>query len=74
MDTQQLGKSLKKGMPAPAYLVAGEEDVLVDRALLMITDRVLSEVQSEEFSLSRLDGKTTSASLQCIQGDRTRWW
>jgi DNA polymerase-3 subunit delta len=61
VDTQQLAKSLKKDKPAPLYLVAGEESVLVDRALSMITDRVLAEVRSQDFSLTRLDGKTTSA-------------
>jgi DNA polymerase-3 subunit delta len=61
VDTQQLNRKLKKGKPAPAYLVAGEESVLVDRALELITSRVLDEAQSDDFSLTRLDGKTTSA-------------
>lgn len=62
MDMQQLAKSLKKAKPAPLYLVAGEESVLVDRALAMITDRVLADSQAQDFSLTRLDGKTASAS------------
>ncbi len=56
-----MAKSLKKAQPASLYLVAGEESVLVDRALTLITDRVLAEVRSEDFSLTRLDGKTASA-------------
>jgi DNA polymerase-3 subunit delta len=61
MDTQQLVKALKKAKPASLYLVAGEESVLVDRALALITERVLAEAQAQDFSLTRLDGKTTSA-------------
>ena len=61
MDAKQLSKNLKKGRPAPAYVVAGEESVLVDRALALITSRVLDEARSDDFSLTRLDGKTTSA-------------
>jgi DNA polymerase-3 subunit delta len=63
MDTGKLNKALEKGPPAPAYLVAGEEDALVDRAIGLITQRVLRESggPGEDFSLTRLDAKTSCA-------------
>lgn len=63
MDVTELARSLAKKGPAPAYLVAGEEDALVDRAVAAITDRVLSGGQrgAGDFSLTRLDGKTCKA-------------
>ena len=61
MDTLKLARQLKKGRPAPVYLVAGEEGALVDRALNQITDKVLSESNSADLALTRLDGKGASA-------------
>lgn len=61
MDPQQLERSLKKGKPAPVYLVAGEEDALVDRALESITARVLAGTADSDFARTSLDGKKTNA-------------
>jgi len=61
MEIAQLTRELKKTNPAPIYLVAGQEGALVDRALAMITQRVLADVQSADFALTRLEGKSTSA-------------
>ncbi len=65
MNVTQLQKSLEKSDPLPVYLVSGEEGALIDRALELITSRVLSGVGSgagsAEFALSRLDGGSASA-------------
>ncbi len=61
MDTAKLAKALAKGAPAATYLVAGEEQSLVDRALEMISARVLSEAGANDFAMSRLDGRSCSA-------------
>lgn len=62
MDLSKLARELSKGEPAATYLLTGEEDALVDRALQMITDRILSKSAAADFSLTRLDGKTCDAS------------
>ncbi|HUU02685.1 MAG TPA: DNA polymerase III subunit delta [Myxococcota bacterium] len=65
MNITQLQKSLSKSEPATVYLVSGEEGALVDRALDLITERVLSGAGSgagsAEFALSRLDAGSASA-------------
>lgn len=61
MDIQQLESSLKKSGPAPVYLVAGEEDALVDQALQAITARVLDSATSTDFAQTSLDGRKSSA-------------
>ena len=40
VDTAQLIKGLKKEV-APVYLIAGDEDALIDRALAAITETCL---------------------------------
>lgn len=61
MDTTQLARTLKKDRPASTYLVAGEEQSLVDRALALISSRILAEAGSSDFALTRLDGRSCSA-------------
>lgn len=61
MDIQQLERSLKKSQPAPVYLLSGEEDALVDRALDSITAKVLQSAADPDFARTTLDGKKTDA-------------
>ncbi|MBW2700954.1 MAG: DNA polymerase III subunit delta [Deltaproteobacteria bacterium] len=61
MDTRKLAQSLKKGNPASLYLIAGEEGALVDRALDILSSKILSGKGSDDFSYSRFDGRTASA-------------
>ena len=61
MNLAQLTKALEKSPPRPVYLVAGEEEALVDRAVDLISQKVLAEVREREFALTRLDGATASA-------------
>jgi len=60
MDATKLARSLSKGTPAAVYLVAGEEQSLVDRSLALISERVLAEGGSSDFALTRMDGRSCS--------------
>jgi DNA polymerase-3 subunit delta len=61
VDIQGLQRSLKKSRPAPVYLVAGEEDALVDKALHSIVARVLDSAAASDFARTNLDGRKSSA-------------
>jgi DNA polymerase III subunit delta len=61
MNLAQLGKALTKGELAPAYLIAGEEEALLERALKMVMTRALSARGASDLSVSRLEGKGASA-------------
>ncbi|MBN2494169.1 MAG: DNA polymerase III subunit delta [Deltaproteobacteria bacterium] len=56
-----LARAMAKGKPAGCYLVAGEEEALVDRALEIIREGIFGERGPDEFSFSRLDGRGASA-------------
>ncbi len=60
MNTAQLIKGLKKDV-APVYLIAGDEDALIDRALAAISETVLSGQRSRDFAFTRFEGRNTSA-------------
>ncbi len=60
VDTAQLIKGLKKDI-APVYLIAGDEDALIDRALAAISESVLSGQRSRDFAFTRFEGRNTSA-------------
>ncbi|HSA22179.1 MAG TPA: DNA polymerase III subunit delta [Myxococcota bacterium] len=61
MDLVQLGKALKKGELASTYLLAGEEEALLERALKQVMARALSAKGASDLSVSRLEGKGASA-------------
>jgi DNA polymerase-3 subunit delta len=56
-----LVRELSKGKVFSVYLLCGEEDALVSRALDLISERVLESGSASDFSLTRLDAKSTSA-------------
>jgi DNA polymerase-3 subunit delta len=60
MDTNQLAREIKKTI-APVYLLAGEESILIDRALDLVTKHILENESSADFALSKLDGKSATA-------------
>ena len=60
VDTAQLIQGLKKDV-APVYLIAGDEDALIDRALAAISETVLSGQRSRDFAFTRFEGRNTSA-------------
>jgi DNA polymerase-3 subunit delta len=60
VDTAQLIKNLKKEV-APVYLIAGDEDALIDRALAAITTTVLSDQRSSDFAFTRFEGRNATA-------------
>ncbi|MCH7867566.1 MAG: DNA polymerase III subunit delta [Myxococcales bacterium] len=59
MKTSELDKELAKGKIRPAYLLAGEEPLLRDDALLAVRSAVL-DGSADDFNLDRLDGRSTS--------------
>ena len=59
MKGSELGKELSKGKLRPAYLLAGEEPLLRDDALLSVRTAVL-DGSADDFNLDRLDGRSTS--------------
>jgi DNA polymerase-3 subunit delta len=59
MKGSELSKELKKGNLRSAYLLAGEEPLLRDVALLAVRSAVL-DGSADDFNLDRLDGRTTS--------------
>ncbi len=61
MDLAQLGKALARGELAPVYLISGEEDALVERALGAVVERALAAKGASDLALSRLEGKGASA-------------
>ena len=61
MDPRKLVGELKKGTPTATYLVAGEEDALVDRALSELTAQVLAGSKAPDLACSRFDGRGAAA-------------
>lgn len=59
MKGSELEKELAKGRLRSAYLLAGEEPLLRDDALLAIRSAVL-DGSADDFNLDRLDGRTTT--------------
>ena len=59
MKTSELDKELAKGKIRPAYLLAGEEPLLRDDALLAVRSAVL-DGSADDFNLDRLDGRSIS--------------
>lgn len=61
MKGSELSKELAKGNVRPAYLLAGEEPLLRDDALLAVRSAVL-DGSADDFNLDRLDGRSLSLS------------
>ncbi len=61
MDVTELARQLRADEPAAAYLICGEEGALVDRALGLISERVLAAAAQPDLALTRLDGRDSTA-------------
>lgn len=61
MDFFTLKKKLTRGRPAPVYLVVGEEDELVERAVAAIGERLQRESGGGQLERERIEGAGADA-------------
>lgn len=61
MDFFSLQKKLARGQPAPVYLVVGEEEELVERAVAAISERLLRHGDGQQLARERIDGASADA-------------